>query len=124
MPVIQHHDNVEKHFSYGQVGYWDMTNTSGTRGWHWTSTDNNVWITPKAARDGGGYEVSHRHTGRAFPRLFPLAWAPDYVWCLTRESAIKYAAQMVLAYKKSRIMGPKVWCLISEEARANKRRRG
>lgn len=63
----------------------------------WCDQSNNVWVrqlTPTL------FEVSHRHTGGVFPRLFPPAWAPDRVLCLTHKSAARAAARMVWAYQR------------------------
>lgn len=108
MPVVNH-SGVEKHFYRGQIGYWGKEGGKPA----WSDTANNVWITPQ----NGGWQVSHRHSGGAFPRLFPKSWAPNHVFCLTLESAIKQAAIMVYAYKRARENPGAAWRQIAKENR-------
>lgn len=63
----------------------------------WTDPLNNVWIWANPQRTI--FQVWHRHNGGCSPRLFPESAAPDKVLCITQQSAIRAAAQMVRAYR-------------------------
>lgn len=67
----------------------------------WACPHNNVWIYANKSRTY--FEITHRHIGGCFPRLFPLSWAPDMVVAMTPKAAAKHAANMIRAYRRSRL---------------------
>lgn len=66
----------------------------------WTDKNNNVWVSASKNRDY--FEISHRHTGGVFPRLFPISDAPNLALATNPKDAARHAARMVRAYEKAR----------------------
>ena len=66
----------------------------------WCDPTNNVWIYSNKSRTY--FEVTHRHIGGCFPRLFPVEWAPDEATANTPGGAAKAAGAMMRAYHRSR----------------------